>query len=227
MSENFIIAIDGTAGSGKSTTARGAAKELGWFYLDTGAMYRAMTFKVIRDQVDYKNPAALQKLLAETQIDFRYESVSNNYAMFLDNQNVNHKIRAASIDSMVSHIAALPEVRVMMVKEQRKAAQGKNTICEGRDIASVVFPDADLKFYLDCTLDARASRRKQDNRANVSFNDIRNNLVERDYIDSNREASPLVRVPDAIYLDTTNLTIEEEIRFVVDMIKMRLLTKKD
>lgn len=226
MSKNFVVAIDGTAGSGKSTTARGAAKELGWFYLDTGAMYRALTYKVIRDKIDYKNMEALQEMLTQTTIEFKFEPANNNYVMFLDGKNVNHQIRGAEIDSMVSHIAAIPQIRAMMVKAQQKAAQGKNTICEGRDIASVVFPAADLKFYLDCNLDERANRRKKDNHPKSTFHEIRNNLIERDYIDSNRESSPLVRVADAIYLDTTNLAIEEEIKFVVDMIKLRLLTEK-
>lgn len=224
MSKNFIVAIDGTAGSGKSTTARGAAKELGWFYLDTGAMYRALTYKIIKEKTDFKNPALLKTLLDNTTIEFRVDLATNNYIMLLDGKNVNHQIRGAEIDALVSHIAAIPEVRTMMVRAQQKAALGKNTICEGRDIASVVFPSADLKFYLDCSLDERANRRKKDTRPNTTYNDIRNNLIERDYIDSNRETSPLKRVPDAIYLDTTNLTIKEEIRFIVDMIKMRLFS---
>lgn len=226
MSKFFLVAIDGTAGSGKSTTARGAAQELGWFYLDTGAMYRALTYKVIRDKIDFKNSEALAQVLNQTTIEFKFEPAANHYVMLLDGKNVNHQIRGTGIDAMVSHIAAIPAVRAMMVRAQQKAAQGKNTVCEGRDIASVVFPEADLKFYLDCNLDERTNRRKKDNRSHSSFDEVRNNLIERDYIDSNRETSPLIRVADAIYLDTTNLTIEEEIKFVVDIIKLRLLNDK-
>ncbi|MEO0074538.1 MAG: (d)CMP kinase [candidate division WOR-3 bacterium] len=227
MDKFFIVAIDGTAGSGKSTTAFGAAQKLGWFYLDTGAMYRAITYKVIKDKIDWQDVDQLEKMLATTQIDFNYNPKTQRYHIFLDGEDVTHKIRTPEIDRLVSHIAAIPTVRAKMVKEQQKVATGKNTICEGRDIASVVFPNADLKFYLDCSLEERARRRKKDNQDKVSIQEIRNNLIERDYIDSNREVSPLVRTSDAIYLDTTNLTIEEEIQFVVDMIKLRLLDKKE
>lgn len=225
MQKNFIVAIDGTAASGKSTTARGAAKILGWFYLDTGAMYRAFTYKIIRDKIDFKNPEELKNVLKNTSIEFRGDPNNKSYRIYLDNVDVSKQIRSPEIDAMVSQISAIPEVRAKMVKEQHRSAQNKNTICEGRDIASVVFPNADLKFYLDCNLNERANRRKKDFNAHSSTETIRNNLVERDYIDSTREVSPLVRVPEAIYLDTTNLTIEEEIQFVVDMIRIRLLTK--
>jgi len=225
MQKSFIVAIDGTAASGKSTTARGAAKVLGWFYLDTGAMYRAVTYKIIRDEVDFKNAEALMNILRKISIEFRGEPNNKGYHIYLDNNNISKQIRTAEIDALVSQVSAIPEVREMMVKEQQKAAYDKNTICEGRDIASVVFPNADLKFYLDCNLNERAIRRSKEFRASSPNDEVRNNLIERDYIDSNREVSPLVRVPEAIYLDTTNLTIEEEIQFVVDMIRMRLLDK--
>jgi cytidylate kinase len=225
MQKNYIVAIDGTAASGKSTTARGAAQELGWFYLDTGAMYRAITYKIINNKIDIKNIGLLKELLNNTSIEFKGELTHGGYHICLDGVDVSKMIRGPEIDSLVSQVSAIPVVREKMVKEQQKAAMGKNTICEGRDISSVVFPNADLKFYLDCNLNERANRRRKDLRSSSSIDTVRNNLISRDYIDSNREVSPLVRVPDAIYLDTTNLTIEEEIRFIIDMIKTRLLHK--
>jgi cytidylate kinase len=223
--KNYIVAIDGTAASGKSTTARGAAKELDWFYLDTGAMYRAVTYKIIKNKVDIKNIPALKELLNNTIVEFHGDMSRSGYNIYLDREDVSRLIRMSEVDAMVSQVSAIPEVREKMVAEQKKAALDKNTICEGRDIASVVFPNADLKFYLDCNLNERANRRRKDlhTSSSSSTDTVRNNLISRDYIDSNREISPLVRVPDAIYLDTTNLTIEEEIKFVVDMIKSRLL----
>lgn len=225
MQKSFIVAIDGTAASGKSTTARGAAKVLGWFYLDTGAMYRAVTYKIIRDKIDFKNVEALMNMLRNTSIEFQGDVNNKFYHIYLDNIDVSKHIRTAEIDALVSQVSAIPEVRETMVKEQQEVAHDKNTICEGRDIASVVFPNADLKFYLDCNLNERTTRRTKEFRASSPNDEVRNNLIERDYIDSNREVSPLVRVPEAIYLDTTNLTIEEEIQFVVDMIRMRLIDK--
>lgn len=229
MAKNFIVAIDGTASSGKSTTARGVAKLLDFFYLDTGAMYRALTYKVIKNKINYKDINVLREMLKNTSIEFQGET-NNSYHIFLDGKDVSKFIRMPEIDAIVSQVSAMPEVREKMVKEQQRATHGKNTICEGRDIASVVFPNADLKFYLDCNLQERVNRRKKELHINcnkISFETIRDNLIERDYIDSNRKVSPLVRVPDAIYLNTTNLTIEEEIQFVVDMIKMRLLNKSN
>lgn len=237
MEKNFIVAIDGTAASGKSTTARGAAKVLEWFYLNTGAMYRALTYKIIKEKIDFKDKNALQEMLKNTFVEFRGEMGKNGYHIFLDGNDVSKLIRMQEIDAIVSQVSTIPEVREKMVNEQQGAVEGKNTICEGRDIASVVFPNADLKFYLDCSLNTRVDRRRKEIgkhnpiRANQVAPDviehIKDNLIERDYIDSNREVSPLVRVPDAIYLDTTNLTIQEEIQFVVDMIKMRLINKSN
>jgi cytidylate kinase len=226
MPKTYIIAIDGTAASGKSTTARGAAQELGWFYLDTGAMYRAITYKIIKNKVDIKNQSLLKELLNNTSIEFEGELTRGGYHICLDGVDVSKMIRGSEIDNLVSQISAIPVVREKMVKEQQKAAMEKNTICEGRDISSVVFPNADLKLYLDCNLNERANRRRKDLHSSSSIDAVRNNLISRDYIDSNREVSPLIQVPDAIYLDTTNLTIKEEIRFVVDMIKTRLLQKE-
>ena len=224
MPENFIVAIDGTAASGKSTTARGVAKTLGFFYLDTGAMYRAVTYKIITEKVDIKDINILKELLNRTTIEFR-KSIDNKNLIFLDNNDVTRQIRMPEIDAMVSPVSAIPEVREKMVEEQHRLAQGKNIVVEGRDIGSVVFPDADIKFYLDCSLNERTMRRERQmlrKDKEISSQSIKDNLAQRDHIDSSREASPLKQVPDAIYIDTTSLTIDQEIQFVVNKIQEKL-----
>jgi cytidylate kinase len=222
--DNFIVAIDGTAASGKSTTARGVAKALGFLYLDTGAMYRAVTYKIVQEKLDIKKMPVLIELLARTTIEFR-KSVDGKNLLFLDGTDVTRQIRMPEIDAMVSPVSAIPEVREKMVAEQHHIAQDKNIVVEGRDIGSVVFPDADIKFYLDCSLDERTIRRERQlhrKDKGVSANTIKTNLAQRDHIDSSRETSPLMRVPDAIYIDTTNLTINQEIQFVVNKIQEKL-----
>ncbi len=222
--KKFVVAIDGTAASGKSTTARGVAKALGFFYLDTGAMYRAVTYKIIQEKLDIKDIPALKELLNRTTIEFR-KSNDNKNLISLDNNDVTRQIRMHEVDAMVSPVSAIPEIREKMVEEQHRIAQDKNIVVEGRDIGSVVFPDADIKFYLDCSMDQRALRRgKELHRKGdeISSQSIKDNLVRRDQIDSNRQTSPLKQMPDAIYLDTTNLTINEEIQFVVDAVKNKI-----
>lgn len=224
MSKNFVVAIDGTAASGKSTTARGVAKALGFFYLDTGAMYRAVTYKIITEKVDIKDINILKELLNRTTIEFRKSNYGKNL-IFLDNNDITRQIRMPEIDAMVSPVSAIPEIREKMVEEQHRIAQDKNIVVEGRDIGSVVFPNADIKFFLDCSLNERTMRRERQmlrKDKEISSQSIKDNLAQRDHIDSSREASPLKQVPDAIYIDTTSLTIDQEIQFVVNKIKEKL-----
>ncbi|MEO0115082.1 MAG: (d)CMP kinase [candidate division WOR-3 bacterium] len=224
MKKSFIVAIDGTAGSGKSTTARKAAEVLGFFYLDTGAMYRAITWKILKSKIDLNDTEGLKKLLAKTKINF-----NNKGKIMLDGKDVSKTIRKPVVDKLVSQVSALPIVRTKMVKEQRRIAKNRNVICEGRDIGSVVFPKADLKFYLDCHLDERTRRRVKELREKgikATPKAVKENFLERDYIDSTRATSPLKKMPDAVFLDTTNLTIEEEVEFVTNLIKERLHHKR-
>ncbi|MCX7785444.1 MAG: (d)CMP kinase [candidate division WOR-3 bacterium] len=228
MNRPIIVAIDGTAGSGKSTTARGAAQKLGFAYLNTGTMYRILTYKIIQEKIDYKDINALQKFLDQTSLDFT-ESI-NSRQVIIDGKDITSLIRSKEVDDLVSLISAIPQVREKMVKEQRRIAQNKNIIVEGRDIGSVVFPDADLKFYLDCSLEQRALRRQKESFAQgtpIAKQEVEKNLKARDHLDSTRKVSPLQKLPDAIYIDTTNLTIEEEIQLVVDKIKDYLERNQD
>lgn len=218
------MAIDGTAGSGKSTTARKAAEILGFFYLDTGAMYRAITRKIIKSKIDLCDTDKLKELVAKTKIDFNKEN-----KIRLDGKEVGEQIRRPAVDRMVSQVSVLPLVRKKMVVEQQRFAKNRNVICEGRDIGSVVFPHANLKLYLDCDLNERAKRRAKELKEKgikVTAKEIKENFYERDYIDSTRAHSPLKKMPDAIYLDTTNLTIENEVKIVIDLIKAKFKIRK-
>jgi len=220
----FVVAIDGKAGSGKSTTAKGVAKRLNFFYLDTGAMYRAFTLKYIRaggkKEVDLK---LIENLLARTEIELIEHN--HNLKILLDGVDVSMEIRTPEVNEMVSPISAIKEVREWMVEKQRKIAQGKNIVCEGRDMATVVFPEAQVKIFMDADLPTRAERRRkelQEKGIKISFEESLNNLKYRDDYDSSREHSPLKKADDAIVIDTTNLTIEQEIELVEKIVQKRL-----
>ncbi len=218
--ENFKVAVDGLSGSGKTTMAKLSAKRLNFFYLETGSFYRAFTFEVLRRKVDYKDIKRLKPLLLETRISFRWDG--ERVKIYLNREDVTDKLRQPMVDKMVSYISEIKEVREKMVKLQRRIVKGRNVICEGRDIGSVVFPDADLKVFVDCDLRERARRRKKElseKGISVALPFVIQNLRERDRIDSQRVVSPLIKLPEAVYIDTTNLTIEEEVEILVGLIK--------
>ncbi len=206
----MIIAIDGPAGSGKSTVARMLAKRLGFRYLDTGAMYRALTWKAMQEGVDIKDENALSRLLEQTSIEFR--SKGENLNVFVDGIDVTEEIRSPSVTNNVHYISNTPGVRQLMVKLQQKFASEGNTVAEGRDIGTVVFPHAEKKFFLDAEIEVRARRRygeckPSDNK--VSYDDVIKDMEIRDRRDTTRNNSPLVKSSDAIYINTTKLTVEE------------------
>ena len=221
---NFVVAIDGYAGSGKSTTARAVAARLGFFYLDTGAMYRAFTHKyILQGGGDPVDPALIKTLLERMQIDLIDHEGQTK--VMLDGRDVSREIRTPRINDLVSQISARPEIRESMVRRQREIARDKNVVCEGRDITTVVFPDAAVKIYMDADLKTRAQRRRRElgeKGIEVTLDDVMRNLKFRDDFDSSRKHSPLRRTPDSILLDTTNLTIEEEINRVVEIVKKKL-----
>lgn len=221
----FVVAIDGGAGSGKSTTAKGVAQSLDFFYLDTGAMYRAFTLKYLRvtsdaEKIDLK---LIRELLKDTLIDLRQDGVRTS--VFLDGEDVSTAIRTPQVSNFVSQISAIPEVRKWMVAKQREVAQGKHVVCEGRDIGTVVFPDAQVKIFMQADLRERAERRLKeltDKELKADLDQVLENLKFRDTYDSERVHSPLKRAEDAIVVDTTNLTIEEEIEVVKKIVVERL-----
>ena len=221
----FVVAIDGGAGSGKSTTARELARRLNFFYLDTGAMYRAITLKYLQYKGNTENIAMsiIEKIIERTTIDLRQENHQTH--VYLDESEVTLEIRKPPVNNLVSPISALAEVRVWMVEKQREVAEGKDVVCEGRDIGTVVFPNAQVKIFMQADLEVRAQRRRKElSEKNIesNFNEVRKNLKFRDKYDSSRQHSPLKKAEDAIVVDTTKLTIEQEISFVEKIVRERM-----
>jgi len=221
----FVVAIDGRAGSGKSTTAKAVAKRLNFLYLDTGAMYRAFTLKYLETGGDERIDLRLiHNLLKNTTIDLVKDN--DDLKVILDGRDVSQEIRVPGVNSLVSQISAIKMVRKWMVKKQRAIARGKNIICEGRDMTTVVFPFAQVKIYMDADLAIRAERRQKElteDNIKIEFDEIIENLKFRDEYDSTRKYSPLKKAADAIVINTTNLTIEEEISLVEKIVRERLV----
>ena len=221
----FVVAIDGGAGSGKSTTAKAVARRLNFFYLDTGAMYRAVTLKYIRLGGDHENidMSIIDQIIDKTAIDLRQEDhITSTY---IDEQDVTTEIRKPLVNKLVSPVSAIPEVRVWMVDKQREVAKGKKVVCEGRDIGTVVFPDAQIKIFMQADLEERAHRRLKElteNKIKTSLKHVKENLQFRDNFDSSRSHSPLKKADDAIVIDTTHLSIDEEIALVENIVRKRV-----
>ena len=206
----MIIAIDGPAGSGKSTTARLLAKKLDFIYLDTGAMYRAVTLFFLDNKIDLTNSDDVSSAL--NKMNLKIENRSSSFNVFVQNTNVNNLIRDELINKNVSNVSEIYSVRKKMVEIQREFSSNKYIVIEGRDIGSHVFPNADYKFYIEADINVRASRRMKDlSNANKSLDDMCKLLLERDKIDSNRNISPLLKPKDAYVVDTTSLSIEEQV----------------
>ena len=212
----MIIAIDGPSASGKSTTAKGVAERLGIIHLDTGAMYRATTFKIIESGIDLNDDQSINEFLKNMAIEFD----SYNH-VWINGENVSKKIRSNNISSNVSAVSAVPVIREKMVEIQRFIAKGKDCVLEGRDIGTVVFPSADFKFFLIADILIRAKRRLRDLEKIGEFStlaDLISDIKNRDISDSSRDVSPLVQAEDAIIIDTSNLTINEQIDKIVETI---------
>ncbi|HLR34395.1 MAG TPA: (d)CMP kinase [Tissierellales bacterium] len=217
MKNKFSIAIDGPAASGKSTMAKIISKKLGLEYIDTGAMYRALTLKVISENIDFSNIPSIVSLLENTKIDF-----SNNH-IYLDNEKVDKQIRKNIINQNVSNISKIKQVRSIMVKKQQDIAKEKNVIMDGRDIGTIVLPNAEYKFFVLASIEERAKRRHLElikkGEKSVSFEQVKEEIAIRDKIDSNREVGPLLKSPDAYEIDTTNKTIDESVKKILNIIE--------
>ena len=218
----MVITIDGAAGVGKTSTAKELAKRLGYQYFDTGAMYRAVTLFFIREKVDLSSKSdVITSLRAiKLKIDFSSES---EMKVFLDDDDISLKIRSQEVTNKVSAVSALPDVRDMIVKIQRSFTLNGNFIVEGRDIGTVVFPDAKYKFFLQADYDIRAERRLADfERLNEAknINDIKEDLEKRDKYDSTRKLSPLKKPDNAIIIDTTNCSLEEQVNEILKHIEI-------
>jgi len=214
--KKIIIAIDGPAASGKSTTAKLVAAELGYLHIDTGAMYRAMALKVLKNKISAHDSKKVAELAKVTSV--RLVSNGAKVKVVLDGEEVSEEIRLPEVTNSVSPVSTVSEVRALMVNEQRAMGNDGGIVLEGRDIGTIVFPKAELKIFMLANERERAERRKKELIAKgveITIDDLVKEIVERDRIDSEREVSPLCKAGDAIELDTTKLTIQEQVEFIV------------
>ena len=213
----MVIGIDGPAGSGKGTITKLVAEKLGLVNIDTGAMYRCVALASIRNNLSLEDTSKIIELAKKINIEF--DEARNVY---LDHEDVSKEIRSKEVSSIVSQISSIVEVREEMVKQQRKLAEGLNVIMEGRDITTVVFPNADYKFYLDASVDERARRRFVQNEEagiEMSLEEIKENIEKRDYNDMHKEVGSLIRTDEQIYIDSTNMSIDEVVDFIVKTVR--------
>ena len=220
--ENFIIAIDGFSSCGKSTVAKALAKKLNFVFVDSGAMYRAVTLYFLRHQVDMNNTEAVLAALENIQIDF-IPNVEKTQIL-LNNEDISDEIRQMEVSARVSEVSAIKEVRHAMVAQQQVLGSRRNIVMDGRDIGTTVFPDADLKLFMTAQPEVRAQRRFDELSAKgeaVTIEEIKENLAHRDHIDSTREESPLRQAEDAVVLDNSNLTQEEQLDIVIALYEQR------
>jgi CMP/dCMP kinase len=214
MLKHYVIAIDGPAGSGKSTAAKNLAHKLGFTYLDTGAMYRAITYTALKQNVVDDRERVID-IAKNVNLSLRYENGITR--VFVDGEEVTEQIRSAEVNSKVSEVSVIPEVRSEMVKIQKKIGESNNLVAEGRDVTTVVFPDAGIKFFITASIEERAKRRFREyqlKNIEISFDEVKANLEKRDKIDSGREISPLRQADDAILFDNTGLTPEQDLEFL-------------
>lgn len=217
----MIIAIDGPAGAGKSTVARIIAQKLGFIYIDTGAMYRALTLKSLGEKIDIKDNQRIIKMAASSCIEL-INNPDGSVKVFLDKRDVSKEIRQPCITQFVSDIAKIKEVREIMLRLQRRLGGQNNVVLDGRDIGTVVFPDADRKFYIDAEINERIKRRYKelrDSGQTVEIKDVQSDLSKRDKIDSTREFAPLKKAEDAIYIDTTEMAVEDVVNKILSYIR--------
>lgn len=216
------IAIDGPAGAGKSTVARGAAKQLGIIYVDTGALYRTVALYVLRSGRSVHNPERVKQALADIRIELRF--IGGVQRVYLNGGDVSEDIRTPEVSMGAAAVAALPCVRDFLFEQQRRIAREKDCIMDGRDIGTVVLPDAQLKIFLTATAEERAHRRYRElceKGEDVRYEDVLRDVQERDYNDSHRAVAPLKQAEDAVLFDTTGLTLEESIDRLLQCIKER------
>lgn len=218
------IAIDGPAGAGKSTIAKAAAKELGWIYVDTGAMYRTAGLAALRNHIIIsQNPEAVEELLPAMEIQLRYEKEGQR--IFLNGEDVSEAIRSPEASIAASDISSIPAVRSAMLEKQREIARRANVIMDGRDIGTVVLPDAQLKLFITASAQVRAQRRCNElleKGRQVSFEQVLKDIQYRDEQDSNRAVAPLKMAEDAVLVDTTELSLEQSVAKVLSLIRERL-----
>lgn len=217
-----IITIDGWSSCGKSTLAKQMAKVLGYVYIDSGAMYRAITLYFLRNSIDFTNKKMVENTLENISIEFEHNDKSQQSEILLNGENVEYLIRDMIIAEKVSDVAAIKEVREFAVAHQQQLGKKKGIVMDGRDIGTTVFPKAELKIFMTADITVRVERRFKEmfeKNPNVTIEEVKTNLMLRDYIDSNREVSPLRKANDAVILDNTNLTMEEQLKFAMHLLE--------
>ena len=226
-SDKIIIAIDGFSSTGKSTLAKQLATKLGYIYVDTGAMYRAVTLFALEQKFISEEHFDVNELvmnLHQIEIGFKYNEALGFAEVYLNGENVEKQIRTMYVSGFVSKVAAVPEVRYMLVKQQKQIGATKGLVMDGRDIGTVVFPEAELKLFMEASDQIRAERRYNELKERgdeITFEEVLKNVRERDYIDSNRENSPLKKANDAVVIDNSNLTIEAQFEKILALVSER------
>ena len=228
MAKKIIITIDGWSSCGKSTLAKQLAKKLGYVYVDSGAMYRAITLYFLRNHIDWTDKKEVHAALKEIHLDFHFNEKNETSEIYLNDENVEYVIRDLVIAEKVSDVAAIKEVRSFAVAQQQKMGEKKGIVMDGRDIGTVVFPKAELKIFMTADNAVRVERRFKElyeKNPNITIEEVKNNLEMRDYIDSHRAVSPLKKADDAIVLDNTNLTEVEQFQKALSWAKEKKATK--
>jgi len=223
--KKIIITIDGWSSCGKSTIAKQLATSLGYVYIDSGAMYRAITLYFLRNHIDWTDPSSVEEALHHINLHFVYNAKSLNSEMYLNEENVEYMIRDMVVAEKVSEVATIAMVRTFAVAQQQKMGAEKGIVMDGRDIGTTVFPDAALKIFMTADIMTRVERRFKEmfeKNPNITVDEVKSNLEMRDYIDSNREVSPLRMAEDAILLDNTNLTMEEQLDIALKLVAKKL-----
>lgn len=224
MSKNIVVAIDGYSSCGKSTLAKALAKKLHFIYIDSGAMYRAVTLYFLRNNIDLNNKEQVALALKDVHLNFHSRDYQTH--ILLNDEEVSDEIRLMPVTETVSNVAALHDVRVEMVKQQQRMGRSKNIVMDGRDIGTVVFPHAQVKLFMTADPKIRAERRYKElveKDPGISLEDVFENLAHRDYQDTTRVESPLTRAEDAIILDNTDLTPQEQLEFAIEKVRPFLL----
>lgn len=216
----FIVAVDGPAGSGKGTVTKLIGEKLDLVTFDTGAMYRAVSYYMIKNNIKLDDKEKILRMLNEINMDIKFEN--RVQILYLNNEKLVNELRTKEVNEIVSQVSHIPEVRYAMVDLQRKLAEGQNVILEGRDIGTNVFPNADVKIYLDASVEERANRRLkqnlENNITNISYEEIIENIKFRDYNDKNADIAPLKKADDAIVVDSSNLSINEVVEKIIELI---------
>ena len=221
--KKIIVAIDGFSGTGKSSTAKEVARQLGYIYVDSGAMYRAVTYYLQHHKVEISNHKAVTDQLGHIQLQFK--KVDGQNVLFMNGESMDTKLRTMEVNQLVSEVSTLVSVRRELVKQQQKIGEERGIVMDGRDIGTVVFPDAELKVFMTASLDVRGERRKLElleRNIDIPLEEVMSNLRNRDKIDSERAEGPLKKASNALEIDTSDLTFEEQVSKIVDLAKQHI-----